>query len=208
MSSSSKSRVMGSSMILHIIVDSTHEQSKTILDVLFDCIDVEDNPRIQAHVVGLIWEALDLRRDLMNNKTCYVHNSQSLSQPVLELMFQFFQDHYGSTEAQASVVSLCVLRRHQLAYSNGMSLPTVVAEHQLEGLRSDRLESTLKRESQLLVRMLKHPFMQNSLVRRYQKMMQSMFATTYSTSRVRNILCMIHAFPSFTPVENETKGSG
>ncbi|ETV72084.1 hypothetical protein, variant [Aphanomyces astaci] len=157
----SKSRTMGSSLLFRIILDSTQAQASKVLGVLFDCADVEVDARVHAHVLGLVWEVLDLRRDLLDDNswsavstslrhpsplvtsmaaysamrlllcdakhdskiagsmlgdlvTIYVHHSLSLTQPVLQLMFQFFHDHYGATHSQSLIVSHYVLYRNQL----------------------------------------------------------------------------------------------
>ncbi|RLO06196.1 hypothetical protein DYB28_013058, partial [Aphanomyces astaci] len=78
------------------------------------------------------------------------------------------------------------------AYTNGASLPTLVAEHDLENLRLDRHESALKRENQLLMHMLRPSEAHAMVVRNFQKMMQRMFAMSYSLSRVRGILGADH----------------
>ncbi|KAF0714628.1 hypothetical protein AaE_011529 [Aphanomyces astaci] len=65
----SKSRTMGSSLLFRIILDSTQAQASKVLGVLFDCADVEVDARVHAHVLGLVWEVLDLRRDLLDDNS-------------------------------------------------------------------------------------------------------------------------------------------
>ncbi|RHZ20055.1 hypothetical protein DYB37_006444 [Aphanomyces astaci] len=76
----------------------------------------------------------------------------------------------GAVDAkQWELMTLYMETLHKKAYTNGASLPTLVAEHDLENLRLDRHESALKRENQLLMHMLRPSEAHAMVVRNFQK---------------------------------------